>query len=87
MIYITNDNLGQGVYLDLHQREPRKKRGEVEHCFDGLIGNGVTEVPVKVKTWQDCLEIVFGGTRLFQLVEEKTIRRILGDVVRELVLG
>lgn len=86
MIYITNDNLGQGVYLDLHEREPRRRAGGVEHVFHGLLGNGVTEVPVKVRSWQDCLEIVFGGSRLFQLVEEKTVRRIMRDVVRDLVL-
>lgn len=86
MIYITNDDLGQGVYLDLHKREPRRRSGGVEHVFDGLVGNGVTEVPVKVRSWQDCLEIVFGGSRLFQSVEEKTVRRIMGEVVRELVM-
>lgn len=86
MIYITNDSLGQAVYLDLHERAPRKRTGGVEHIFDGLVGNGVTEVPVRVRSWQDCLEIAFGGSRLFQLVEEKTVRRIMGDVVRELVI-
>jgi hypothetical protein len=86
MIYITNDSIGQAVYLELHQREPRRKAGGVEHVFDGLVGNGVTEVPVRVRSWHDYLEIAFGGNRLFQLVEEKTIRRIMGDVVRELVM-
>ena len=87
MIYITNDSMGQGVYLDLHKLGPRKSAGGMEHLFDGLIGNGVTEVQVKVKSCQDSLEIIFGGSRLFQLVEEKTIRRMLGDVVREMVMN
>ncbi|WP_243373140.1 hypothetical protein [Geotalea sp. SG265] len=87
MIYITNDSMGQAVYLELHKKEPRRRAGGVEHVFDGLVGNGVTEVPVKVRSWQDYLEIAFGGSRLFQTVEEKTLRRIMGDVVRELVVA
>lgn len=87
MIYIATDDSGRGVYLDLHQREPRRRSGGTEHLFDGLIGNGETEVQVKIRSWQDCLEIAFAGSRLFQLVEEKTIRTLLGDVVREMVVN
>ncbi|ABQ27774.1 hypothetical protein [Geotalea uraniireducens] len=86
MIYLTNDALDQAVYFDLRKQEPRKKGGGVEHLFYGLLGNGVSEVPVIVRSWRDCLEMVFGRGDLFTLVEEKAIRRMLGEVVREMVL-
>lgn len=86
MIYLTNDALDQAVYFDLRKQEPRKKGGGVEHLFYGLLGNGVSEVPVMVRSWRDCLEMVFGRGDLFSLVEEKAIRRMLGEVVREMVL-
>lgn len=86
MIYLANDALDQAVYFDLRKQEPHKKGGGVEHLFYGLLGNGISEVPVMVRTWRDCLEMVFGRGDLFSLVEETAIRRMLGEVVREMVL-
>ena len=86
MIYLTNDEMDQGVYFDLRKTEPRRKEGGTERLFHGLLGNGIMEMPVTVRSWRDGLEMVFGGSRLFTVVEEKTIRRMLGEVVRELEL-
>ncbi len=84
MIYLTNDALDQAVYFDLRKREPRRKSGGVEEYFYGLLGNGVSEVRVTVRHWRDCLEMAFGNGELFSFVEERTIRRMLAEVVRGL---
>ena len=86
MIYLTNDLLDQGVYFDLRKREPHKKAGGTELFFYGLLGNGVSELPVTVRSWRDSVEMAFGRGELFSFVEERTIRRMLGEVVRELAL-
>lgn len=86
MIYLTNDSHDQGVYFELRKSEPRRRAGGVEHLFHGLLGNGVTELPVTVRSWRDCLEVAFGQGNLFSFVEERTIRRMLGEVVRELTV-
>ena len=83
MIYLTNDELDQGVYFELRKREPLRKGG-VEERFYGVLGNGVNELPVTVKSRRDCVEMAFGKGELFSFVEERTIRRMLGEVVREL---
>ena len=86
MIYLTNDEFDQGVYFDLRKSEPRRKEGGTELFFYGLLGNGVSELPVTVRSWRDCVEMVFGSGELFSFVEERTIRRLLGEMVREKVL-
>ncbi len=84
MIYITNDMLDQAVYFDLRRSEPRRRTGGVEHLFHGLVGNGVAETAVTIRSWCDCLEVAFGRGDLFSFVEEQTVRRKLGEVVRDL---
>lgn len=86
MTYLTNDVFDQGVYFDLHTSNPRRKTGGIELLCHGLLGNGVSEVPVTVRRWRDCVDIEFGHGELFSFVEERTIRRMLGEVVRELAL-
>jgi hypothetical protein len=86
MIYLTNDVLDQAVYFDLRKQQPQRKGGGMEHLFYGLLGNGVSEVAVTVRSWRGSLEMAFGKGDLFSFVEEKAIRRMLGTVVEELVL-
>ncbi|MCM2360036.1 MAG: hypothetical protein NDI77_17930 [Geobacteraceae bacterium] len=86
MIYLTNDALDQGVYFELRKREPLRRGGGSEERFYGLLGNGVTELPVTIRSWRDRIEMAFGRGELFNFVEERTIRRMLGEVVREMVL-
>lgn len=86
MIYLTNDVLDRGVYFDLRKSEPRRKAGGTEQLYYGLLGNGVSELPVTVRSWRDSLEMAFGTGELFSFVEERTIRRMLGEMVRELAL-
>ena len=86
MIYLTNDALDRGVYFDLRKSEPRRKAGGTELLYYGLLGNGVSELPVTVRSWRDSLEMAFGTGELFSFVEERTIRRMLGEMVRELAL-
>ncbi len=85
MIYLTNDVYDQAVYCELHPQKSRRLAGGIERRFTGLLGNGVSEVPVTVRSWRDCVEVVFGaGDMLFACVDEHIVRRLLGDVVREL---
>ena len=86
MIYLTNDTLDQAVYFEILKQEPRRKGCAGEHHFYGVIGNGVSEVPVTVRSWRDCVEMAFGKGDIFSFVEEHTIRRMLGEVVREMAL-
>jgi hypothetical protein len=84
MIYLTNDEMGQAVYFDLRKTEPRRRAGGIEHMFYGLLGNGISEVPVTVKNWRDYTEVNFGRGDLFRFVEENAMRRMLGAMAREL---
>ena len=86
MIYLTNDNLDQAVYLDLHGSTSRRLRSGRENHFYGLLGNGVNETAVTVKKGCDCTEIIFGREDLFRFVEEKTIRRMIGEVIHEMAM-
>ena len=86
MIYLTNDALDQAVYFEIIKREPPKRGSGARHLFHGLLGNGVSEVPVTVRSGRDCMEMVFGRGDIFSFVEERTIRKMLGDVVREMTL-
>lgn len=85
MIYLTNDNLDQAVYLDLHGTASRGLRSRENH-FYGLLGNGVNETAVSVKKCLDCTEIVFSRGELFHFVEERMIRRMIGEVIDEMSL-
>ena len=53
--------------------------------MSGVLGNGVSEVAVTVRSWRGSMEMAFGKGDLFSFVEEKAIRRMLGTVVEELV--
>jgi len=86
MTYLTNDRYDQGVYFDLRKSEPRRRSGGTELCCYGLVGNGVSELPVTVRRWRDSVEVEFGGDGLFSFVEEGTVRRMLDELVRELPL-
>ena len=84
MIYLTNDNLDQAVYLDLHGAGSRRLRPSGENRFYGLLGNGVNETPVTVKKRCDGTEIIFGRGEVFRFVEERIIRRLIGEVIHEM---
>jgi hypothetical protein len=86
MIYLTNDEFDQAVYFEVRKSEPRRRAGGTEHVLSGLLGNGVTEVPVTVRSWCDWVEVVFGREDMFRFVEERTLRRMLGAVAREMPL-
>jgi hypothetical protein len=86
MIYLTNDELDQAVYLDLRGTAPRRGRAGTENLFYGLLGNGVNEVPVTVKSRRNGNEVIFGGSELFLFVEEEAIRRMINEIVSELPL-
>ncbi len=84
MIYLTNDTCDQAVYFDLRKREQHRKAGATEILCYGLLGNGVSEISVMVRSWRDYVETTFGNGSLFHFVEEQTIRQILNKVVRDL---
>jgi len=84
MIYLTNDAMDQAVYLDLRNSGPRHGgRGGKEELLYGLLGNGVNEVPVTVKSRRDGTEVILGRGELFNFVEERVIRRMIGELFRE----
>lgn len=87
MIYLTNDAMDQAVYLDLRSSGPihKGKRGKEELVY-GLLGNGVNEVPVMVKSRRDGAEVILGRGELFNFVEERVIRRMIDDLFREKAL-
>jgi hypothetical protein len=80
MIYLTNDALDQAVYFELRSRE-RKKGTSSEQLYFGLLGNGIHEVDVTLRSMRGCVEVVFGRSELFSFVEEDTLRRMLGEMV------
>jgi len=84
MIYLTNDRLDQAVYLDLHGAATRRLKSGRENHFYGLLGNGVNETPVTVKKRCDGTEIIFGRGEVFRFVEERIIRRLIGEVIHEM---
>ena len=86
MIYLTTDQFDQAVYFDLRKSEHPRRAGGAEHILHGLLGNGVSEVPVTIRSWRDCTDVDFGKGDLFSFVEERTIRRMLREVAREMVL-
>ena len=86
MIYLTNDQDEQAVYFELEKVEPRRVAGGLERRIYGLLGNGVTEIPVTIRSWRDCVDVAFGAGRLLEFVEERLMRRLLGELVREMAL-
>ena len=80
MIYLTNDALDQAVYFELRGK-PRHGGNASEQLYFGLLGNGVHEVAVTLKSMRGCVEIVFGKSELFSFVEEDALRRMLGEMV------
>ena len=83
MIYLTNDDMDQAVYLDLRKSGPRHGRGGKEALAYGLLGNGVNEVSVTVKSRRDGAEVILGRGELFNFVEERLIRIMIGELFRE----
>jgi 8-oxo-dGTP pyrophosphatase MutT (NUDIX family) len=83
MIYLTNDTLDQAVYFELRGKEPHRRGNSIEHLHFGLLGNGVHEVAVTLRSRRGCVEIVFGKSELFSFVEEDAMRRM----IREMVAG
>jgi hypothetical protein len=81
MIYLTNDTLDQAVYFDLRGSEPRRSGNNSEQLYFGLLGNGVHEVAVTLRSRRGCVEVVFGRSELFSFVEEDALRRMLGELV------
>jgi hypothetical protein len=83
MIYLTNDTLDQAVYFELRGKELGKgKTGNGgEQLYFGLLGNGVHEVAVTLKSMRGFVEVVFGRSELFSFVEEDALRKMLGDMV------
>ena len=79
MIYLTNDTLDQAVYFEMRGREPRSNGSEL--LYFGLLGNGVHEVAVTLRSSRGSLEVVFGRSDLFSFVEEDALRRMLGEMV------
>ena len=61
--------------------------GGLERRFHGLLGNGVAEISVTIRSWRDCVEVAFGAGRLFEFVEERLLRKLLGELVRERALS
>lgn len=81
MIYLTNDALDHAVYFELRGKESRKQGSAAEQLYFGLLGNGIHEVAVTLKSLRGCVEVVFGRSDLFNFVEEDVLRRMLGEVV------
>jgi hypothetical protein len=86
MIYLTNDNLDQAVYLDLKGTRPQRPKSGRENHYYGLLGNGVNETSVTVKKGCDRTEIIFAREELFRFVEERIIRRLIGEAIHEISL-
>lgn len=81
MVYLTNDDLDQAVYFELRGREPRKRGNE--QLYFGLLGNGIHEVAVTLRSMRGCVEVVFGQSDLFSFVAEDTLRKMLGEMLAE----
>ena len=82
MIYLTNDAMDQAVYFELRSKEPHRMGNRIEQRYTGLLGNGIYEVPVTLRKSRGSVEMDFGASELFSLIEEDTVRRMLGDVIK-----
>jgi hypothetical protein len=81
MIYLTNDAMDQAVYFDLYDKKLHGRGNNGEDLYFGLLGNGVHEVAVTLKSGHGCVDVIFGRSELFSFVEEEAIRRMLGEMV------
>jgi hypothetical protein len=81
MIYLTNDSLDQAAYFDMRGKEPLRRRNSSEQLYFGLLGNGVHEVAVTLRSSRERVEVVFGKSELFSFVEEDALRRMLREMV------
>ena len=86
MIYLTNDTLDQAVYFELLESSTPRKDSGGERRYHGVLGNGTSEVPVTVRQRRDCVEMDFGRGTIFSFVEERVIRRMLAEAVREIAI-
>ena len=82
MIYLTNDALDQAVYFDMRGREPRRRGNSSEQFYFGLLGNGVHEVAVTLRSSRGCVDVVFdSSSKLFSFVEEDALRKMLVEMM------
>jgi hypothetical protein len=81
MIYLTNDAMDQAVYFDLYGKKLHGRGNDGEDLYFGLLGNGVHEVAVTLKSDHGCVDVIFGRSEIFSFVEENAIRRMLGEMV------
>lgn len=86
MIYLMNDAMDQAVYFELRSREPHRRGNLFEQVYSGLLGNGVHEVAVTLRKSALGIEVAFGRSELFSLVEEEQLRRLLGEAVAQRTL-
>ncbi|UFS70993.1 hypothetical protein LPW11_02120 [Geomonas sp. RF6] len=86
MIYLTNDTLDHAVYFEFCGKEPHTLGSSREQRYFGLLGNGIYEVPVTLKSHHGRIDVDFGRSELFSLVEEDDVRRIIGEMVKERTL-
>ena len=86
MIYLTNDTLDQAVYFELMKSDTFRKVPGGERRYHGVLGNGTSEVPVTVRQRRDSVEMDFGRGNIFSFVEERVIRKMLADAVREMAV-
>lgn len=84
MIYLTNDTLDQAVYFELLGSSTLRNVSGGERRYRGVLGNGTSEVPVTVRQRRDCVEMDFGRGNIFSFVEERVIRKMLAEAVREM---
>jgi hypothetical protein len=82
MIYLTNDALDLAVYFDLHGGEPRRRgKKNIEQIYEGLLGNGVYEVAVILRSSRGGVEVVFGNSQLFSFVDKDALRKLLLEMI------
>lgn len=82
MIYLTNDALDQAVYFELRGEQAQKTGSGAARVYFGLLGNGVHEVAVTLKKGRCGVDVSFGRSELFRFVEEETLRRMLGNMLK-----
>jgi len=85
MTYLTNDTLDHAVYFEFCGKEPHALGGREQRYF-GVLGNGVYEVPVTLRSGYGRVEVDFGRSELFTLVEEDDLRRLIGEMMQERTL-
>jgi len=56
-------------------KNPHGRGNEGEDLYFGLLGNGVYEVAVTLKSGHGCVDVIFDRSELFSFVEEEAIRQ------------